>query len=313
MKFDLATARAERDKLNNGEDSSVLHNCVTCYACEEYCDLGNHPFYQIVDLQEEKGIWPTPEPQVNQQVQMFAPRGNFKPQEIKGTPFNMCMFRGYKDSIDGKLFPETTQLGGRDLFCNLVYLHFAKGSVIKERLPGVIQNFASLGIEELVCFHDECYATYAAWAPAYGIEVPFRPVHLFEHLVTKLKENQSSINKLGIKIAYQRPCSTRLTPEKEPLLDEIFELIGVDRVPREYDRENCLCCGEVMRFSGKVELADDLLKRNIDDMVATGAKVCVFNCQACYTSMAKAVSEAGLKPILIGDLCRQAVGENLEG
>ena len=311
IKFDLATARAERDKLNNGEDSFVLHDCVTCYACEEYCDFGNHPFYQIVDLQEEKGIWPAPRPIVNQQVKMFTPKGNFQPKEVPGTPFNMCLFPDFKNNIDGRLFADTTQLTGRDLFCNLVYLHFAKGSVIKERLPGVIQNFASLGIKELVCFHDECYAAYAAWAPAYGIEVPFKPIHLFEYLIDKLKQNQSSVKKLGIKIVYQRPCSTRLTPQKEPLLDELFELIGVDRVPRKYDRETPLCCGAVMRSSGRDELADEINRKNIDDMLETGAKVCVFNCQACYATMGEMVYKAGLQPILIGDLCRLAVGEKL--
>ena len=311
MKFDLAQARVERDKLNNGEDSCVLHDCVTCYACEEYCEFGNHPFYQIVDLQEEKSIWPTPKPIVNQQIKMFAPKGNFEPQEVPGTPFNMCLFPDFKNNISGKLFENTTQMTGRDLFCNLVYLHFAKGSIIKERVPQIIKNFADSGVKELVCFHDECYATYKSWAPAYGIEVPFKPIHLFQYLIEKLKENQSSIRKLGIKIAYQRPCSTRLTPEKEPLLDELFELIGVDRVPRQYDRETPLCCGAIMRSSGREELANEINKKNIDDMLATGSKVCVFNCQGCYVAMGEMVYKAGLQPILISDLCRLAIGEKI--
>ncbi len=223
----------------------------------------------------------------------------------------MCLFPDFKDNVDGKLFAGTTQMSGRDLFCNLVYLHFAKGSVIKERVPEVIQNFARSGVKELVCFHDECYATYESWAPAYGIEVPFKPIHLFEYLLKQLRENESSIRKLGIKIVYQRPCSSTLTPPKEPLLDEIFELIGVDRVPRKYDRKTHLCCGAIMRSSGREELADEINKKNIDDMLETGAKVCVFNCQGCYATMGEMVYKAGLKPILISDLCRMALGEKI--
>ena len=311
INFDLQTAREERDKLNNGEDSFVLHDCVTCYACEEYCQFGNHPFYQIVDLQEEKGVWPTPKPIVHSQMKMYSPKGTFEPQEIHGTAFNMCLFPDFQDSIKGKLFDSTTQMVGRDLFCNLVYLHYAKASVIRERVPQIIKNFASCGVKELVCFHDECYATYKSWAPAYGIEVPFKPVHLFQFLIERLKENQSSIKNLGLKVAYQRPCSTRLVPETEPMLDELFELIGVDRVPRKYDRDTPLCCAAIMRASGREELADEINKKNIDDMLEAGAKVCVFNCQGCYASMGEMVAKAGLRPILVHDLCKLAVGENV--
>ena len=57
MDIDRNTAMAEMNKIINGQDSFVLHDCVTCYACEEYCPHGNHPFYLIVERQEEKDIW----------------------------------------------------------------------------------------------------------------------------------------------------------------------------------------------------------------------------------------------------------------
>jgi len=311
MHFDLESARSERQKLNNGEDSPVLHNCATCYACEEYCKLGNHPFYQIVDLQEQKGIWPAPRPIVHQQVKMFSPKGDFVPREFAGVPVNLCLFPELQGRLTGRLFEGTSVFFSRDLFCNLVYLHFAKNSVIKERVPGVIQRLAACNVEELVCFHDECYALYASWAPAYGLEVPFRPVHLFKYLIDRLKENYSQVKKLGLKAAYQRPCSTRLTPAKEPLLDELLELIGVERVPREYDRENALCCGAILRMHGREELADDINKRNLDDMVRSGATACIFNCPFCYLTLGEMVAAKGLRPLLISDLCRLALGEKL--
>jgi len=58
MDFDRDKAKVEWQKVVNGEDSVVLHDCVTCYSCEEYCPFGNHPFYLIVERQEEKGILP---------------------------------------------------------------------------------------------------------------------------------------------------------------------------------------------------------------------------------------------------------------
>lgn len=309
QEFSLEEAQIERQKLNRGENSRVLHDCATCYACNEYCKLGNHPFYQIVELQEQRDIWPAPKPIVHQQMKMFSPKEDFQPQEINGTEFDMCLFPALKGSIQGKLFKDVSLMLGRDLFCNLVYLHFAKSSVIKERVPRVIENFARCNIKELVCFHDECYALYASWAPAYGLEVPFKPVHLFQYLIDKLKENKTNLRKLGMKIAYQRNCSTRLVPQVEPVLDELFELIGVDRVPREYDRETPLCCGAILRMQGRDDLADEINQKNVDDMVRSGATVCVFNCPGCYAAIGQLVAEKGLMPVMINDLCRFAIGE----
>ena len=62
MDFELAEAKAEKEKILAGQNSEVLSNCVTCYACEEYCPADNHPFYQIVERQEEQGILPVPIP-----------------------------------------------------------------------------------------------------------------------------------------------------------------------------------------------------------------------------------------------------------
>jgi len=66
-------AKKEWQKVINGEDSSVLKSCTTCYACEEYCPFGNHPFYLIVERQEEKGILPAPRPTVTMWINQCQP------------------------------------------------------------------------------------------------------------------------------------------------------------------------------------------------------------------------------------------------
>ena len=85
MDLDLESARRERRRILNGEDSRVLQDCVTCYACEEYCPFDNHPFYLIVDRQEEKGFWPVPIPLTKQQIIMMAPRGKITPRSYSCT------------------------------------------------------------------------------------------------------------------------------------------------------------------------------------------------------------------------------------
>jgi len=314
MELDLETARKERQLILRGDDSKVLTDCATCYSCEEYCPKGNHPFYLIVDRQEQKRILPVPIPLTKQQAIMLAPSGKITPQKVQLPVVDMCCFSMLTGRIRGKLFEEASIIVGNDVFCNIGWLHFAKNSLIRERLPLTINNIwkhylKQSGVDELICFHDECYAAYTHLAPAFGIEVPFKPVHLFSYIMQRLDELKDQIRPIGEKAAYQRPCSNRLIPETEQLVDEIFQRISVDRASREYDRESALCCGLILRGQQRDELADDVQRRNLDDMESSGAKYCVFNCPFCLFTLEEAVAERGMIPILMSELCQLALGE----
>lgn len=314
MELKLEEAREEWDRVLRGEDSRVLRDCATCYACEEYCQYGNHPFYLIVDRQEEKDASPVPIPLTNQQLIVMRPRGRIASQKVQAPVVNMCSFPMLTGTIRGKLFEGASIIGGYDIFCNIMWLHFGRNSVIRERLPKVIDNIWSYylkdsGVDEFICFHDECYGTYTHLAPAFGIEVPFKPIYLFEYLTQRLDELKDQIHPLNEKVAYQRNCSNRLIPETQHWVDDIFERIGVERVEREYDRENALCCAGTIYAQQRDDLADDVQKRNVDDMVAVEAKYCVFNCPACMFTMSDLVAERGITPILMSDLCHIALGD----
>jgi Fe-S oxidoreductase len=311
ISIDNAAAKKEWQKIINGEDSFVLKDCTTCYACEEYCPQGNHPFYMIVDRQEEKGILPAPRPIITMWVNQCQPVGKFMVGLLQEKALSYCLLPHFNTLAHGKLFEdiEYSVIFGQEFFCNAVYLHYAKTSLIRERLPVVIENIKKQGIKELVCLHDECYATYAAIAPAYGIEVPFKAVHYYEYLLERLDKLKSQVKPLNLKVAYQRNCSTRLIPQVDHFVDEIFSLIGVQRLNRKYDKQQALCCAEIFRMGMGPDLADDVQKRNLDDMLESGAEYVVFNCPACWDSLAAKVAARGLKPIHMIDLCKLAIGE----
>ncbi len=316
--IDKDTAKSEMMKLIRGEDSFVLHDCVTCYACEEYCPMGNHPFYLIVVRQEEKNILPLPRPITRQAVQMGEPwREDLEIKDVKEPVISMGVFASLRHLIQGKLFEDVSLLSANTrtmfhLFCQLMYLHCARVSVINERLPGIIENIAKHNVKEVIFFHDECYGTFASYAPTFGIEVPFKPVHFFEFLYNRLSDLKSQIRPLGLKVAYQRPCSSRLSPDKLHFVDDIFSLIGVESVEREYAGENALCCAatiKAQRKEGSRRRAQEIQQRNIQDMVDAGAQACVFNCPACMGTLAEPVAKNGMMPIFMSDLCRIALGE----
>jgi Fe-S oxidoreductase len=312
--LDLAEAKSERARLIRGADCRVLKECVTCYACEEYCPYGNHPFYLTVERQEERAILPVPSPITKSQVTMMAPRHTIETRTLAAPVMHMCAFMMLQGSIRGSLFEGVSLVGSYDTFCNLMFLHFARGSVIKERLPRTIANLvehylAPNRIEELICYHDECYGAFTSWAPAFGIEVPFRPIHFFDFLYERLRSLQARIKPLRLQAAYQRPCSNRLCPATDARVDDIFALIGVERVPRRYDRQNALCCSAVISAQQQFERAEENQDRNVADMAAAGATHCVFNCPFCFFTLGEKVSRRGMTPIMMSDLCLQALGE----
>jgi heterodisulfide reductase subunit B len=92
------------------------------------------------------------------------------------------------------------------------------------------------------------------------------------------------------------------------MLDELFELIGVERVVREYDREKALCCGFLpVRTNPKRAL--EIQNRNLTDAKEHGADGMVFLCPMCLMTLGPASQALGLSPIFLTDLCRMALGE----
>jgi Fe-S oxidoreductase len=311
-------AREEMLRIARGEDSSVLRDCVTCYACEEYCPTGNHPLYLIAERQEALDLAPVPRPLIRRAVNLGVPfRGEPEIREINGPVLNMGAFSDLMSLIQGRLFEDLPVIStdARKMFhyfCQLMYLHYARSSVIRERLPGVIATISRHKPTDVICFHDECYGAYASYCPAVGIDVPFRPIHFFEFLHGRLRALGDLIRPVRLKVAYQRPCSSRLSPDKHHFVGDILDLVGAQRVRRQYDDENALCCGGTIqgqRKEGSRVRATEIQRRNIEDMREAGAEVCLFNCPACYQTLGPKVAEAGIRPMYMSDLCRLAIGE----
>ena len=113
-----------------------------------------------------------------------------------------------------------------------------------------------------------------------------------------------------MKVAYQRPCASRYTPDKEPFVDELFELIGVERVARKYDRKDALCCALPLMFRDMAR-AQEVQAMNLDDAKGAGAEAVTFLCPVCVRGLAPGTKERGMDVYMLSDLCRLALGEDL--
>jgi len=185
--------------------------------------------------------------------------------------------------------------------------------MLEENAQKFVDNLTKTGAKEIILFHDDCYAMLASKVKEYGIEVPFKPIHIFEYLRDYVKKNVDQVNKLNIKIGYQQPCASRYTFDKDKMLDELFDLIGVERVNRKYDREDALCCGSIQGSMINIskEEQDEWRMKNLIDAKEAGAEAIVFLCPICVLSLRSRAKAQGLEPYIISNLVRLALGEEL--
>lgn len=310
MDFDRRSGAEAFARLYRGGQADWLRNCITCFACNEYCTKGARPFDLILEHLEKSGDY-VPSRVFDALVERFTPREEFKAPAVKGRVLSLCTVEGnLPRRVGGSLFDGLSVVRGRHFFCNVIFPHLGNETRMREGLRPLVDRYGALGCDEVVFLHDDCYALMAGIAPQYGVELPFKPIHIFEFLRDRLVEKRGMIRPLNMPVAYQRPCASRLTPWKEPLLDEIFRLVGVKRVSRTFDREGALCCGQdlkglVKRGERFPAYQDD----NIRDAKAGGARAMVFLCPMCLDALGGKCREEGLSTLMVTDLCRLALGE----
>ena len=300
---------AEIKALIEGKEADILGKCITCCACREYCPTGADPHNLIVKMQEKKGAFPISEEAIAKFDRNHETPGELIPGDADKPVLSLCIMESQipEGALDGQLFEGMTVIKGGDYFCYIGYEHVGKESPIEENALKFIDKMTSLG-KDIVFLHDDCYAMVHAKVRDYGIVVPFKYMHIFEYLRNYLRDHQSSITKLGKKVAYQRPCASRYTPGKDVFLDEIFELIGVERPPRKYERETALCCSASIINVWR-DRAIEIQAKNIDDAMQCGADAIITLCPMCDRVLRRPTSERGLNKIFITDLCRMALKE----
>jgi len=309
--YDRERAIAEFTALVQGKPTNIVKECITCAACNEVCPQGANPFDLLCQEQENTNALEVPDTI----VQMFDASHHMKSEIRKGKPgkpaISSCVVgSAFPRPLEGSLFDGLTHLSGGDYYCYIGWVHLGRMSPLDNGIRSFIDNLTATGEKEIVFAHDDCYATVTAMAKQYGIEVPFRPLHIIEYLRDQVKARSKEIRALKMKIAYQRPCASRYTPEKEPILDELFQLIGVERVPRKYDRKDAMCCSLPLLFRDMERMAENQAK-NLDDAKGAGATAMTFLCPVCVRGLGAGTTERGMDIYMISDLCRLALGEEI--
>jgi len=308
-------AIAERKALMEGKWAPILRDCASCHSCNERCPQGANPWdligrlqgkYREVDAgeywaerlraadEERSGLLGAPLPERADTVLLTCTIGS-----------------GATEVFDSLLYSGVHKLMGPAYYCNNGLEYFGDEAGQKARAQGFVDAIARFQPREVVCYHDQCYFLLSYRLPEYGMDVPFRLVHLFEFLGRTVRQHQEKVRPLNLKVAYQRPCSSRNTQDKEPYLDELLELLGCERVAREYDRENALCCGAMYGARGLSDKALAAALTNVEDSLEHGAEVLLCLCPSCMRNYAELAPDRGLPVYHVSELCRIALGEEV--
>ena len=268
--FGLEKVKEEMGKLVRGEPASILKECITCVACNQYCEKGANPFDLINQMQEETGLFEVSD----KAIQLFTAADMMPVEVVAGQPgkqvMSVCAVDLIPGLFEGQLFEGMTFLKGGDYFCKLGWVHAARESHVRDGAQAVVDKLAETGAKEIIFFHDDCYAMMATKVKEYGVNVPF----------------------------------------KDSWLDELFGLMGVERVKRRYDRVNALCCTTPIVATNR-ERSGKIKDMNVKDALDAGAEAMVFLCPLCFLGLRRRAREAGLKTFHLIHLCRLALGEEL--
>jgi len=302
-------SKKEFQNMINGKPSRIVSECISCMGCNEICPEKANPFSLIVKRQEEQDEVSRFEKAKNNMEMAYSMPSEIQKGSDKGPIIDICtVFPIIPGLFEGILFKDATFIKGGDYFCGIGFYHIGMPSQIERNAAGVVSNVAKSGAKEVICYHDDCYTLFKAIAPQLGIKVPFQPISWPEFLYRRLNELKSSIQPINKTVAYQRPCSSRYTPEKDKYIDDIFGLIGVIRPPRSYERLESLCCGGSI-VPRNWEMANDIKHQNLKDAKDAGAEIMVTLCPLCYANLMKRAPEHDLSLLTISDLCRAALGE----
>ncbi|MGV9171112.1 MAG: heterodisulfide reductase-related iron-sulfur binding cluster [Promethearchaeia archaeon] len=318
--YDEEQAKGDMAKLIRGEPADILDKCVTCYACNEFCPQGANPWELINRMQQDTDRYKYPE-EAKKTAKGWATKED---RIIEGDPDKPAISLGgfmdvlpWKDIIKGKLFDGLTVIMGGSYCCRMGATHIGERDPPFKYLPTLVKKLAETDQDEIIFYHDACYSLLTTETVAQGIEVPFKPIHFVEYIRDWLKEHPDEITPLNLKVAYQRPCTSRYNPHgdrEETIYDwieDIFELLGCELVERKFQKKNSMCCGSGI-YPVQKKRALKYIRMNLQDAKDAGAEAYICFCPIC-TSVMRYLSkkEYGMDPYHVIMLTQKALGEEL--
>lgn len=97
------------------------------------------------------------------------------------------------------------------------------------------------------------------------------------------------------KVLYYQGCMTQLTPAVSRAMEQLLKACGTDY--EFLDRDGGICCGRPLELSGKHREARELMERNTEAILATGARTLLVSCPICYRIFTQQYNLPGIRVV----------------
>ena len=99
----------------------------------------------------------------------------------------------------------------------------------------------------------------------------------------------------GGKVLYYSGCMSQLVPSIGRSMESIFRKAGVDYCWM--DRDGGVCCGRPMLTAGRLEEAREIVRKNSEIILSSGADTMVVSCPICYKMFTEEYSLPGIRVV----------------
>ena len=130
-----------------------------------------------------------------------------------------------------------------------------------------------------------CPSCYEMWRKYYPRDIEI--FHVTQFLKKLTEDNRLAFKRLSMTVTYHDPCdlgrAARIFSEPR---DIIRSIPGIQLVELTHNKENCRCCGG----GGNLEMIDaqlaaEVARQKIEEVVNTGAQAVITSCQQCVRTM----------------------------
>ncbi len=189
-------------------------------------------------------------------------------------------------------------VGGEEWCCGFPLMVAGDTEVTATCMRYNIERIKEMGAKTVVM---TCSGCYRVWKEDYekitGEQHPFEVLHAVEMLARLTKEGRLAAQGFEGKVTYHDPCDLG---RKSGIYDEprfvINQIPGIDFVELVDNREYCSCCGSGGDLlASNQELAQDIARKKIDEVLLTGADTVVTACPSCIRALNMAKTSAKVK------------------
>jgi Fe-S oxidoreductase len=299
----------EIKRLVHGLPTKHVHRgCVSCYACDTYCQKACRPYELIIRAWHERylrrGL------PVRAAYLMPAMKSNFRTDLVptmtrreralldkwRDTPpegelvlYPGCNALTLPHLLDSPLLEEVTISGSFNLCCGEMYFRMGIFDEVERTAERLTRYFRGKGIGTMLFVCPACLNMFRNVLPSlFGAEFPFEKRYLGDYLLEKARSGELETGRLPArKVAVHDSCHGRvLGDEIMATAREIYRWLGLKPVEITPDPSRGLCCG--MAAGCNRYRPGDIYRASVRELRAasrTGADEIATYCGGCHLTL----------------------------